>query len=85
MSAQNSFKDFEKPLTPQAGQSYTLPARYYTDPAVYEQEKQAIFNRSWHYIGHESLVGNPGDYLTLEIADESVFVNAGVKVHHWPA
>ena len=77
MSVQPLPKDFEKPLVPEAGQSYTLPARYYTDPTVYEQEKSAIFNRTWHYIGHESLVEGPGDYLTLEIADESVFVIRG--------
>ena len=54
-----------------------MPARYYTDPDVYEREKEAIFARTWHYIGHESHVRNPGDYLTLEIADESVFVMRG--------
>ncbi|MDE0458250.1 MAG: aromatic ring-hydroxylating dioxygenase subunit alpha, partial [Chromatiales bacterium] len=41
------------------------------------REKEAIFARTWHYIGHESHVRDPGDYLTLEIADESVFVMRG--------
>ena len=77
MSVTNIAKDFEKPLTKQAHQSYTLPARYYIDPAIYAQEKQAIFNRNWHYVGHESLVQKPGDYLTQDIADESVFVMRG--------
>ena len=77
MSASRPFPRFEKPLSDDPGRSYTIPARYYTDPDVYEREKEAIFARTWHYIGHESHVRDPGDYLTLEIADESVFVMRG--------
>ena len=77
MSAIRPFPRFEKPLGDDPGRSYTMPARYYTDPDVYEREKEAIFARTWHYIGHESHVRNPGDYLTLQVADESVFVMRG--------
>ena len=64
----------DKPLSDNAADSYTMPARLYTDPDVFEQEKEAIFTKSWHYIGHQSHVAKIGDYLTLDIADESVFV-----------
>ena len=64
----------DKPLSDNAADSYTMPARLYTDPDVFEQEKEAIFAKSWHYIGHQSHVAKIGDYLTLDIADESVFV-----------
>ena len=77
MSTAQPFPRFEKPLGDDPGRSYTMPARYYTDPRVYEREKEAIFARTWHYIGHESHVRDAGDYLTLEIADESVFVMRG--------
>ena len=77
MTATTTFKDFDRPLTGEADRSYTMPARYYLDPDIYEQEKQAIFERTWHCIGHESQVRAPGDYLTLGIADESVFVMRG--------
>ena len=63
----------DKPLSDKAADSYTMPARLYTDPHVFEQEKEAIFAKSWHYIGHQSHVAKIGDYLTLDIADESVF------------
>ena len=33
-------EDFDKPLTREADQSYTMPARYYLDPWVYEQENR---------------------------------------------
>ena len=77
MPVQTVMAEFDKPLSDDAASSYTMPARLYTDPSVYEQEKQAIFNCNWHYIGHQSHVREPGDYLTLQIADESVFVMRG--------
>ena len=30
----------------------TLPAHWYTDPAVTEREINQIFRRSWNYVGH---------------------------------
>lgn len=77
MNADRALPEFDKPLSEDAGRSWTMPARYYTDPDIYRQEKEAIFSRTWHYIGHESHVRNPGDYLTLEIAGESVFAMRG--------
>ena len=65
------------PLSEDPARSWTMPSRYYTDPVIYEREKQAIFGRTWHYVGHASRLSAPGDYLTLEIADESVFVMRG--------
>lgn len=64
----------DRPFAQDAGESYTLPARYYTSPAVFEAEKEAIFYRSWIYVGHQSQVANAGEYLTAEILDQSVFV-----------
>ncbi len=77
MSARQPIAEFDKPVSDETASSYTMPARYYTDPAIYEREKSAILARTWHYIGHESQVRNAGDYLTLQIADESVFVIRG--------
>jgi choline monooxygenase len=63
-----------KPLGDDAASAYTLSADYYLDNEVYELEKQRIFYRSWQYVAHESLLKNPGDYATLRICDESIFV-----------
>ena len=57
-----------------AGSSYTLPGRFYFDPEIYEAEKEAIFYRRWQYAGHLSQLGTPGDYVTRDVADESVIV-----------
>ncbi|MCL6444992.1 MAG: Rieske 2Fe-2S domain-containing protein [Alicyclobacillus sp.] len=55
----------------------TLPYRLYTDPVVLQEEYRHIFKRSWQYVGHESQVANPGDYFTVEVAAEPIFVVRG--------
>ena len=65
---------FSKPLceTPEA--SWTLPSWLYTDPAVYELEKERIFYRTWQYVAHETHFPEVGDYVTLRICDQNIFV-----------
>ena len=58
-------------------QSFTLPARFYTDAAIFEAEKSAIFYRTWHYAGHVSQVAEPGMFLTTRIHEQNVFVARG--------
>lgn len=55
----------------------TLPSRYYTDPAIYEEEKERIFYRHWHCIGHACMAKNPGDYFTHKVADEELLIVRG--------
>jgi len=31
-----------------------LPAKYFTDPDVFEMEKEAVFGQYWIYAGHEA-------------------------------
>jgi choline monooxygenase len=42
---------------------YTLPARWYADPAFLEIERERIFARSWQYVGRAAQVAEPGDYF----------------------
>ncbi len=72
-----SLPDFAKPLAEDPARSYTLPAGYYTDPAVYAHEKEAIFYRTWHYVGHLAHFETPGDYIAVRIADQGIFVMRG--------
>ncbi|MCB0392036.1 MAG: aromatic ring-hydroxylating dioxygenase subunit alpha [Bdellovibrionales bacterium] len=57
--------------------SFTLPSNFYTSSEIFELEKKAIFYRCWQYIGHETQLVNPGDYLTSQICDESILVIKG--------
>ncbi len=54
--------------------SFTLPARFYTDPGIYEAEKTAIFYKSWWCAGHKSQLPKPSSYLTTEIHEQGVVV-----------
>ena len=51
-----------------------LESRYYTDPAIFAQEKERIFFRTWQFACHASQVARPGDYVTFKIADQNLFV-----------
>ena len=57
--------------------SFTLPARYYIDPSIYEREKQAIFYRSWNFGCHAGQVAEPGSYVTVKVADQNIVVLRG--------
>lgn len=47
----------------------------FSDEAIYRQEIERIFKTSWLYVGHESQIRNPGDYVLSRMADESVILN----------
>ncbi|WP_395172842.1 aromatic ring-hydroxylating oxygenase subunit alpha [Roseibium alexandrii] len=51
---------------------HSLEARYYTDPAHFEREKDGLLARTWQFAGHASLLQKPGDYFTIDIAGESI-------------
>ncbi len=67
-------KPADQPFTEDPGQSYTLPARHYIDPELFEAEKTAIFYRSWYYAGHVSQVAEAGQFLTCRIHQQNVIV-----------
>jgi ferredoxin-NADP reductase/phenylpropionate dioxygenase-like ring-hydroxylating dioxygenase large terminal subunit len=42
----------------------SLPAHWYTDPAITAREIEKVFRKSWSYIGPAKELANPGDYIT---------------------
>jgi phenylpropionate dioxygenase-like ring-hydroxylating dioxygenase large terminal subunit len=40
-----------------------LDRRVFADPALYEREQERVFARCWLYVGHESEVPSPGDFV----------------------
>ena len=57
--------------------SFTMPARFYYEPEIYELEKQRIFHRSWWYSGHVSQLAKPGNFITTRIHDQNLFIIRG--------
>ena len=58
-------------------EAYTLPSRYYHDPAIMEDEKRKIFFRSWTLAAHRSELAKPGQFVTVEIFEQSVIIVRG--------
>jgi choline monooxygenase len=54
--------------------AWTLPARLYFEPGVYQQERERIFHRTWQVAGHCDQLAKPGDYFTLELAGEPLLL-----------
>lgn len=77
LDVKTKMPELDLPLTDDAQRSYTLPSSWYTDPAIYEQEKEAIFYRTWQYVAHKSMFKQPGDYVTVKICDQNLFVMMG--------
>ena len=48
-------------------------------PAVFEAELDRIFAHSWLYVGHESEIPEPGDYVRRPVGGRPVFMVRGVK------
>ena len=54
---------------------FRVNRRVFVDPAVLERERRLIFDRCWLYVGHESEVAKPGDFLTRSVGGrELIFV-----------
>jgi phenylpropionate dioxygenase-like ring-hydroxylating dioxygenase large terminal subunit len=52
----------------------SLPARWYTDPAITEREIHRIFRKTWNYIGPLKELEKVGDYITGYVGEIPVVV-----------
>ncbi|MCQ4079218.1 aromatic ring-hydroxylating dioxygenase subunit alpha [Streptomyces sp. RB6PN25] len=50
-----------------------------TSDRIYRRELERIFAHSWLYVGHESEVRNPGDYVRRPVGGRPVFMVRGAK------
>lgn len=51
--------------------------RVFNDAAIFELEQARIFGRTWLYIGHESEIPRPGDYVTRLMGRDPVILVRG--------
>ncbi len=66
--------ELKKPLTREVADSYTLSSEYYLSAEVYTQEMEKIFYKSWQFVAHQSSFDKVGNYVTLKICDQNIFV-----------
>lgn len=52
-------------------------SQVYCDPAVFEEEFDKIWSKTWIYVAHESEVPEPGDYLRRRVGRDELIVTRG--------
>ena len=52
----------------------TISREIFVSEAIYAEELERIFARSWLFVGHESQIPNPGDYVVSRMGEESVIL-----------
>jgi len=55
----------------------SLPAFWYSDPALWQQERRAIYGASWNLIARADQLSTPGSYVAHVVAGWPVFVLRG--------
>lgn len=51
----------------------------YTDPAIFREELEKIWYRTWVYVGHESEVTKPYDFVMKSIGPQPVIMTRGAE------
>ena len=63
-----------KPRSPLPPTAFTLPAKYYIDPAMFERELDVFFRRMWVCVGRFEELGEYGSYVARHLAGDSLFL-----------
>lgn len=75
MQQQLTPKDFQSYVVDQPdAQVFTIDRALFTDPALFELEMKYIFEGGWIYLGHESQLSRPHDFLTMAIGRQPVLL-----------
>lgn len=63
----------------QVNQTFRVHRTAMTSPEVHRAEIERIFATSWLYVGHESEIPNPGDFVRRPLAGRPIFMVRGAK------
>jgi choline monooxygenase len=55
----------------------TPPSSWYADPRILELEQKTVFSQSWQFVGRTHQLGDPGNYITCNVAGEPIVVVVG--------
>ncbi|KTG12220.1 aromatic ring-hydroxylating oxygenase subunit alpha [Haloferax profundi] len=66
-----SAKPISEDVTDEAN---ALPASYFTDPQIFEQELEDVFSKHWIYAGNVKTLEETGDYITRDIGGKNIIL-----------
>ena len=69
--------DGDNPLA----EASTIPSSWYTDPRIFDLEKQTVFSNSWQVAARTDQLTKAGQYVTTEIGDEPIVIVRGSDNH----
>jgi phenylpropionate dioxygenase-like ring-hydroxylating dioxygenase large terminal subunit len=52
----------------------TVSREIFCNQDIYDQEMEQVFARSWLFVGHESQIPKPGDFILSRMGEEAVIV-----------
>ena len=55
-------------------EGHGLARDFYLDPDIYEAEIEKIWRQGWLFAAHSCEIPEPGDYLTYQIATDSILI-----------
>src|SRR5262245_46446630 len=65
---------------------WTLPQRYFVDPAIYQADLDRIWRTGWLFAGHSCEIRQPGQYFLVSLDTDSIIVIRGddgvIRAHH---
>ena len=51
---------------------FKVSRRSFTDQGIFKDEYEQIFEKCWLYLGHESELEKPGDFVTRVVVKRSI-------------
>lgn len=72
-----AFRDEDRPFDKEPAKSFSIPARYYTDPAILGIEREKVFYANWWLACHTSRLSQTGDYVVTKVCDEEILIVRG--------
>lgn len=76
-SAGLSMQDIAARIVDVPGETFKVHRSVYTDPELFELELEHVWEATWIYIGHESQIPNPNDFVTTVIGRQPVIISRG--------
>lgn len=82
-TAHSSSAEWIDTLAAEHRSGWSLPQRFYNDPAIFQRDFERIFMKEWVFAGHESRLRKNGDFFLFTIGGESIIIIRGKdgKVH----